>query len=69
MNISNEVRKYGLKNYDSKVTEQAFNLLDPGNLTKVLRNITTEHLIQIRDKIIPQVSRTKTYKHFGNIAS
>jgi hypothetical protein len=40
-----------LKDHDGKVIEQALNLLDPGNLTKVLRNIPTKDLIQIRDKI------------------
>ena len=45
------IRDYGLNDYDGKVIEKTLELLDSGNLTKVLQNIPPEGLIQIRDKV------------------
>ncbi len=52
------VRDYGLSAQPHFVIKQTLNLLDPGNLTKVLQNIPLEELSIIRDKLTPQTFNT-----------
>lgn len=53
-----EIGRYGLSDNPNFVIEQTLNSLDPGNLTKVLQNISPQELISIKDKLTPQIFDT-----------
>ena len=46
-----EIKVYGLSDYPPSVIQNALMFLNPGNLTKVLLNLSPEELIQIRDSL------------------
>jgi hypothetical protein len=46
-----EIKNYGLTDFSDTDIENALNLLDPENLTKVLLNIHHEDLLQINDRL------------------
>jgi len=50
----NNVATFGLSGKDSKVIEQTLRILDNMTLTKVLQSITTDELVQIRQKLTNQ---------------
>jgi hypothetical protein len=52
--LPGNIATYGLANQDSKVIEQTLQLLDNWTLTKVLQSITTEELVQLRQKLTNQ---------------
>jgi hypothetical protein len=45
------IRVYGLSDQPDYVIKQTLNLLDVGNLTKVLQNISPQEISKVRDKI------------------
>ncbi len=55
---ADEIRDYGLATQPDFVIKLTLNLLDPGNLTKVLQNIPREEISIIRDKLTPQTFNT-----------
>jgi len=46
-----EIKNYGLTDFSDIDIENALNLLDPENLTKVLLNIPDDDLLQINDRL------------------
>ena len=48
-----EIKVYGLSDYPVLVVRDALMFLNPGNITKVLLNLPSNELIQIRDSMSP----------------
>lgn len=49
-----QIRSYGLSDKPDYVVEQTLNILDPGNLTKVLQSISPEEISSIKTVITPE---------------
>ena len=50
-----QIADFGLADYGNEVIKRALNLLDAGNLTKVLRNLPKEDLMAIENGLSPEV--------------
>lgn len=57
-----EITDFGLGDYDKEVILSALNLLDSGNLTKVLKSISHTDLISIREKLGDETLNSTLWK-------